>query len=169
MLKFIIVILIFANLSCATTAGSLYNDALQDIKSGNIDFAFIKLNNYSRECPNSVHAPQVKFAIIEYYFQTKNYRSAIDELAKYITEYPDEKNSVFAQAIFYKALLDYKGESPLLEKLKETFFAKPIFLIFSDSKSKSYKSILNNNYRIVDYMDKIEVYKNNGLFFEITP
>lgn len=168
-LKFIILILILFNLSCATTAGNLYYDALEDIKMGNIDFAFMKLNNYLREFPNSIHASKIRFAISEYYFQTKNYRNAIDELNKYIVDYPDEKISVFARAILYKILLEYKGESPLTEKLKETFFSKPMFLTFSDSKTKSYKSILNNNYKIIDYVNKIEVTKNSELLFEITP
>ena len=168
-LKFIILILIFTSLSCATTQSSLYSEALRDIKSGSIDFAFMKLNNYLQEYPNSTRTPKIKFGIIEYYFQTKNYRNAIRELTKYIIDYPDEKSSVFAQAILYKILLEYKKDSPLIEKLKEAFFSKPIFLVFSDSKTKSYKSIFNNNYKIVDYVNEIEVYKNNELLIEITP
>lgn len=169
-MKFLIFILIFINLSCISLSKDRqYDDTLEEAKSGNIDFAFMNLKNYLQEYPNSIHAAKIKFAIIEYYFQIKNYRNTIDELIKYIVDYPREKSSIFAQVILYKTLLDYKGESPLIERLKENFFSKPVFLIFSDSKTKSYKSILNNNYRIVDYVNRIEFYKNNELFLEITP
>ncbi len=156
-------------LSCAAITSNNYNEAREDIKSKNIDFAFVKLSSYIRENPNSSHAPDIKFAIIEYYFQTGNYRLAMDELAKYITGYPAEKNTVFAQAILYKILSQYKADSPLREKLKEAFFSKSIFLVFSDSKIKSYASILGNKYQIVDYVDRVEVFKNKELIFEIKP
>lgn len=170
MMHILIFILIFINLSCISLSKDRqYYDAMEDVKSGSLDFAFMKLNNHLREHPNSTYAPKIKFAISEYYFQTKDYRDAIDELTRYILDYPNEKNTIFAQAILYKALLDYKNESSLAEKLKEAFFSKSIFLIFSDSKTKSYKSILNNNYKIVDYIDKIEVFKNDELLFEIAP
>jgi len=169
-MEFLIFILIFSNLSCISLSKDRqYYDAMEDVKSGSLDFAFMKFNNYLREHPNSTYAPKIRFAISEYYFQTKDYRDAIDELTKYIINYPNEKNTIFAQAIFYKALLDYRTEPLLVEKLKEAFFSKSIFLIFSDSKTKSYKSILNNNYKIVDYIDKIEVFKNDELLFEIAP
>ena len=154
--------------SCATT-NNLYFEAKEDIKLKNFDFAFMKLSDYLKQNPDSVYAPQIKFAIIEYYFQTKNYRLALEELEKYINEYPGKKNVVFAEAILYKTLSVYEKESPLLEKLKEAFFSKSIFLIFSESKTKSYTSLFNNYYEIVDYVDRVEVFKNKELLFEIKP
>jgi len=165
----IIALSMLLGLSCASTTNNLYQDAMEDTKSGNYDFAYMKLKQYLRKKPNSAHVTEVKFAIIEYYFQTRNYRLAIEDLTKYITGYPNEKNTVFAQAILYKILSDYDEESPLLEKMRETFFSKSIFLIFSDSKTKSYTSLFDNEYEIVDYVDKIEVFKNKGLLFEIKP
>lgn len=169
-MKFLILILILVNLSCATLSRDrLYYDALEEIKTGHLDFAFMKLNDYLREYPNSIHTREIKFALIEYYFQSQNYRDCLDELTRYIIDYSLEENRVFAQAILYKALLDYKSEPLLAEKLRQSFFSKSIFLIFSESKTKSYKSILNNRYKIIDYVDKVEVLKNNELFFKISP
>ncbi len=105
----------------------------------------------------------------EYYVQIKDYRDAINELTKYIIDYPESKNSVIARIILYKTILDYNVEPSLLEKLKEQFFSKSLFLVFSDSKIKYYNSILNNTYKIVDYVDRIEIFKNDELFLKITP
>jgi len=165
----VIILLAFTSLSCLGDRSSSYYEATEDIKSKNIDFAYIKLNNYLKENPNAPNAPAIKFAIIEYNFQTNNYSAAIDELAEYIIGYPAENNTVFAQALLYKILSEHKADSPLLEKLKESFFSKSIFLTFSDSKIKSYTSIFGNKYKIVDYIDKIEVFKNKELLFEIKP
>lgn len=169
-LKFAVAILIFINLSCITsTQDSQYYDALKEAKSGNADFAFMKLNNYLRENPDSIHTQEIRFAIGEYYFQIKDYRDAIYKLTDYIKDYPKDESIIFAQAILYKILLEYKKEPQLIQNLKENFFSKSLFLIFSESKAKYYKSILNNTYKIVDYVDKIEIFKNNGLFLKITP
>lgn len=165
----VIILLAFTSLSCLSDRSNFYYEAMEDIKSKNIDFAFIKLNSYLRENPDSPNAPQIKFAIIEYYFQTNNYSAAIDELTKYINGYPAENNTVFAQTLLYKILSENKEDSPLLEKLKEAFFSKSIFLTFSDSKIKSYTSIFGNKYKVVDYVDRIEVFKNKELLFEIKP
>ena len=163
----IIALSMLLGLSCASTTNDLYQDAKEDIELRSYDFAFMKLKQYLRKNPNSAHAAEVKFAIIEYYFETRNYRLAIEDLTKYITGYPKEKNTVFAQAILYRIISDYDEESPLLEKMRETFFSKSIFLIFSDSKTKSYTSLFDNDYEIVDYVDKIEIFKNKELLFEI--
>lgn len=165
----IVILPLLISLSCSSTTSNIYYEVRQDIKSRNVDFAFMKLNSYLRENPDSARAPEIKFAIIEYYFQTNNYRMAIEELAEYIRSYPKEKDTIFAQAILYKVLLDYKSDSPLLEKLKEAFFSKSVFLIFSESKTKYYRSIFDNTYKIVDYVNRVEVFKNKELLFELTP
>lgn len=168
--KLLIVVLIFTNLSCATLSReSEYYGILKEIKTSEPDYAFMKLKNYLKGMPDSVHAQEIRFALCEYYFQTENYRDAINELSAYLIDYPDDKSTIFVQAILYKALLKYKEDSRLLEKLKERFFAKSLFLVFSESKIKHYKSILNNTYKISEYVDKIEFFKNNDPFLKITP
>lgn len=169
-IEFVTIILIFINLSCITPVrDSQYYDCLKEVKAGNIDFAFMKLNNYLRENPASIHIKEIRFAIAEYYFQIKDYSDAIYKLIAYIKDYQGEESVIFAQALLYRILLEYKQTPELVEKIREKFFSKSLFLIFSDSKIKYYKSILNNTYKIVDYIDKIEVFKNNDPFLKITP
>lgn len=169
-LKFLSIILVFLNLSCVTSIkDTRYCDAWEEARSGNIDFAFMKLNNYLREYPGTIHTKEIRFAICEYYFQIKDYRDAVYKLSEYIKDYPDDKTAIFAQALLYKIILEDNQQPHLIEKMKESFFSKSLFLIFSESKIKSYNSILNNTYEIADYVDKIEIFKNNDLFLKITP
>lgn len=166
----LIIISIFTSLSCATiTRDNQYYEALKEIKAGNIDFAFIKLNNYLREYPNSVNDKKARFAVAEYLFQIRDYHSAIYKLAEYIKDYPQDESTIFMRAILYKILLEYEKEPELMKTMKENLFSESLFLIFSESKIRYYKSILNNTYKIMDYVDKIEVYKNNDLLLKITP
>jgi tetratricopeptide (TPR) repeat protein len=167
--KFWIIILIFINLSCGTPALVRYQDALRDARSGNIDFAFLKLKNYLLEYPDSSHTKEIKFAIGEYYLQVQDFRDAIYKLSDYIKDYTGDGSIIFAQALLYKALLEYKKEPQLIEKIKESFFSKSLFLFFSKSKTKYHKSILNNTYKILNYLDKIEILRNNEIILKITP
>lgn len=165
-----VLFLAFMNLSCVTPKeGPGYYEALQEAASGNLDFAFLELNSYLRENPDSYHAPDIKFAVAEYHLGVKNYREAIDRLSKYIIDYPEEQNALLAQILLYKALIDFNPQSPLLEKLKERLFSKSIFLFLSDSKTKLYKSLLNNKYKIIEYVDRIEVLKNDEAILRIAP
>jgi len=168
-MKFLAGILIFTSLSCITPRQNLYYDALNEARDGNIDFAFMKLNNYLREYPESSRTKGIKFAIAEYHFQIQDYREAIYELSEYIQTYPQDKSAVFAYALLYKSLLDFDKEPLLVEKIKEQFFSKSLFLMFSDAKIQHYKSILKNTYKIAEYVDKIEFFKNDELFLKITP
>ena len=156
-IKFIIITLIFFNISCVSLKkDNYYLDIIKEAKSGSIDFAFMKMRNYLKDNPDSKYVPEIKFSIIEYYFQINNYNEAISELSAYLNSYPQEQNSVFAYALLYKIILKYKKDS------------KALFLVFAESKSKQYRSALNNTYKIVNYLDKIEIFRNGELFFEIS-
>jgi tetratricopeptide (TPR) repeat protein len=166
----VIIGLVLINISCATPREKIgYEAALSESKSANIYFSLMKFKEYLKEFPDSPYSRVVKFAISEYYFEINDYRDAMRQLKEYIEEYPQDRSAVFAKALLYRIISGYMIDPELKEKIKEEFFSKSIFLIFSGSKMKSYKSILNNTYKIVDYIDKIEFYKNNELLIEIRP
>lgn len=167
--EFTVIIFMLINLSCTTTPDLHYKEAMKEIKSGNIDFAFMELKTYLRENPDSIHTREIRFAICEYYFQIKDYRDAIYKLMDYIIDYPQDASTIPAKALLYKGLLEYNKEPELLQKLKESFFSKSLFLIFSETKTKNYKSLLNNTYKIIDYIDRVEIFRNNDLILKITP
>lgn len=163
-----LVTLLFTNLSCVIF-DSRYSDILEEARSENIHFAFMKLQDYLRGNPDSRHTAKIKFAICEYYFEIKDYRDAIRKLSEFIIGYPRDQGINPAKALLYKSLLEYQQEGRLLEKIKENFFSKSLFLTFSETKTKHYRSLFNNDYKIVDYIDRIEVFKNNELILKITP
>lgn len=170
-LKAIIYLLL---LGCVSSCATLrpegdFNAFIKEIRRENADFAFMQLASYLREHPESAHVLDIRFALGEYYFQIRNYNDAIDELQYCIQSHPPDRNAVFAYAILYKIVSGYQDDPETLQKLKERFFSKSLFLVFSESKTKSYTSILNNRYDIVDYVDKIEVFKNNEAFLEVRP
>lgn len=170
-IKFLMVVLVLISISCATSTREfvLYEDILSEARSENIHFALMRFNNYLKEFPETGHKQQIKFAICELYAQINDFQDAIRKLKEYIEEYPQEKSTVFARALLYRAISEYKSEPALIEKIKEGFFSKSLFLVFSESKTKSYRSILDNTYKIVDYIDKIEFYKNNALILSVSP
>ena len=59
-------------------------------------------------------------------------------------------------------------EKRLFEDIQKDFFSKPLFLLFKEYKETSYKSPLQNKFRIRYYIDNIEVYRNGQLFIKIT-
>lgn len=167
----IIGLTIFSAISCASLS-SQNKEYLGIIKgAGNEtpDFVFMKINDYLRQYPDTLHTRDLRFAKGEYYLQVHDYNDAIYEFSTYIVDYPDDKNAIFAHALLYKIMLEEESDPELSQGLKEKFFSKSLFLVFSDAKVKSYKSILNNEYNFIDYVDKVKFYKNNELLFEITP
>ncbi|MDD5566309.1 MAG: hypothetical protein PHG31_05425 [Candidatus Omnitrophica bacterium] len=156
--------------SCATLVpADDFNAFIKEVKKESPDFAFMRLSAYLRDNAESAHAAEIRFALAEYYFQIKNYNNAIDELQYCIEANQKSKIAVFAYVMLYKIISEHQTDAETLEKLKEKFFSKSLFLVFSDSKTKSYTSILNNRYDVVDYVDKIEVFKNNEAFLEVRP
>ncbi len=164
----IVIILGLLSASCASLgSGFHYQNGIREARLGNMHSAFIELHSYVQDYPNLSGARNARFAMCEYYFENRDYSDAIRELTDYIGRYPGERNTVFAQALLYKIFLEYKAEPELLDKLKSMFFSKSIFLVFSESKIKRYKSIFGNRYGIKEYVDKIEIFRNGDLLFEI--
>lgn len=170
MAAFILTVSLFFNLSCiAGESQRRYCNIVREARRESADFTFMKLRNYLQEYPGSLHSREIRFAISEYYLRVKNHQEAIHSLTGYLNDYQGGEDTIFAQALLYKAMQEYKEEPLLMEKIKENFFAKSLFLTFSASKVKRYKSIFNNTYKVVDYIDSIEIFKNNDLFLKITP
>lgn len=168
---FLLAVFSLSTISCASVSKEQFTlkEALQEARAKNFDYAFLKLQEYLREYPASRHTKEVKFAIAEHYLLTKNYTQAIPALSDYVIEFASDNSSLFARMLLYKALSDYNVEAALVEKIKESFFSKSLFLLFSESKTRRYTSLLYNVYKIIDYVDRIEVHKNNELFLTLTP
>lgn len=163
-------VLVSLSLSCLTPRERLnYRDCLREAESGNKYFAIMKLRAYIKEFPESSHNQRARFALSEFYTEINNYQDALSGLKSYIEDYPNDKSTVFAKALLYR-LISERGTDPgLLESVKQNFFSKSVFLVFSSSKTKSFRSAAGNKYKVIDYIDRIEFYRNNELFLEVQP
>jgi len=173
----LLVLLIFSNISCAIFKedAAIYRDALNNVRLDNLDFAFMKFRELENNFPTSNYLAAVKFGMAEYLFLQGDYSNASSKLIEYIKEYSQSKAVVFAEAILYKILSekmkgeDLKDTETIKGVIKKHYFSNSIFFIFSEYKTKSYYSVLGNRYRIYEYVDRIEVFKNNELFLKVTP
>jgi tetratricopeptide (TPR) repeat protein len=173
----IIILSLIASLlsSCASFSASdkIYQDAIQFAKEGRRDFVFMSLNELLREDPNYRYAAKAKFSIAEYYFLNGNYRNAINEFSNLIRDYKDPKIIIFVKVFLYKIITDPKwaqDKEALVvgEQIKQEFFSRSAFFIFSEFKTTKLKSLLGNTYLLKEYVDKIEILQNDKIFFSVS-
>jgi len=153
-------------------ARARYDAAVRYIKLKQPDFALMEFRSLLREFPKSPLVQKTSFAIAEYYYNNKMYNDAIKSFAGYVKDYPDSKAGIFAKVYLLKIIEEIKDpaweEKRLFEEIQKDFFSKPLFLLFKEYKETSYKSPLQNKFKIRYYIDNIEVYRNGQLFIKIT-
>lgn len=168
-----IIITLFSICSCATLSesGRIYERALSNIKLNNLDGAFFDLRELARDYPNSPYSKKVRFAIAEYYFLKNDYYDSIEEFSLFLGDFPNSPEALFAKAILYKIISEINDQNlmELSSKIRKQFFSKPIILIFSEYKTKSFNTLLGSRYAIKDYVDRVEIFKDNELFLKIEP
>ena len=159
--------------SCASLSepGRIYKNALNNVKEKNFDSAFMNLRELARDYPNSPYSRNARFAMAEYLFTKKDYYDSLREFVSIIEDFPNTSQALFAKAIVYKALSEFSSKEieGLSSKIKREFFAQPIILVFSEYKTKSLKTLLGSHYTIKDYVDRVEIFKDNEIFLKITP
>lgn len=171
---FSLVFLCIWSVSCASLAGDriLYNRAVDSARNSDFNTTFFALRQLLREYPESNYIPDTKFALGEYYFKQNNYRESLGMLSDFLDNYPQHQARVFALAMVYKLFKEYASDKTLEAfdiKIKDKFFNKPLFLLFSRSRNKTYHSFLDTNFTIREYIDKIEILKDNESFLEVSP
>lgn len=145
----------------------LYSTAVREAESGNRDFAFMHCRELLENYPDSKYASDAAFAIGEYYFITANYEFAAEALSNFINDYPDSKGLPFVLMYLLKVPQIHKNES-LTEKLKNQIISlKRLSLLFQESKGYAYTSPLGIKYRMMYYIDKVELYVDDKLFENI--
>ena len=165
--------ILFITQDLSASAGSQYKEALRLIEQKKYDFAFMEFRSVVKNFPKSSFTQQSIFAMAEYYYDHKMYYDAILNFTGYINNYPSSKANVFAKAYLLKITEEIQDptweEKRMLENVKEDFFSKPLFLLFTEYKETSYRSASRNDFRIRYYIDNVEVYRNGQLFVKIAP
>lgn len=150
----------------------LYREALQNAKQGELNATLFTLRRLLRDYPDSRYVADTKFALGEYYFRENVYQDSYNIFLDFLENYPEHQATPFALAMIHKLLMKYnqgKMYMPLNEKIRNKFFNKPLFLLFSKSRNKTYHSLLNTRFIIREYIDKIEILKDNETFLVVRP
>ncbi|MBM3248850.1 MAG: outer membrane protein assembly factor BamD [Candidatus Omnitrophica bacterium] len=145
----------------------LYNKATKLARDKKIDFAFSYLDMVVNIYPKSRFFENSLFSCGEYYFISGDRYSAKNIFKKFIALLPESKAKPFALAYLLKiAELDKKQD--IVDNLqKEIISFKQVSLVFRDFKEYSYLSALNKEYKIVYFIDSVEIYIDGNLFEKI--
>ncbi|MFH1201560.1 MAG: hypothetical protein V1674_01560 [Candidatus Omnitrophota bacterium] len=169
----LILFCILALNACATLTepGRIYHGAVCDIRDKNLNPAFMELRFLIRDYPKTPYAKDARFAIAEYFFIKNDYYDALREFAAIQEDFPNSPHALFAKAVAYKIISQHgrKDIKELSSKIKKEFFDKPVVLVFSEYKTKSLKTLWGSCYAIKDYVDRVEILKDNEIFLKITP
>jgi len=146
----------------------LYYKGVKQARHGKTDEAFtyfhIVLNNFdqsSRFNENSL------FSVGEYYFSIGAQYETESTFRKVANEYPESITGLLALGYLFN-LANKKADKKQLECLKKEIEGfKQVSLLFRDSEEFSYLSAMQKEYKVVYFIDKVEIYIDGELFQEV--
>lgn len=152
--------------------GIQYDKARYAVKHKRYDIALMEFRSVVKDFPNTAYARESVFAMGEYYYDNKAYYDAIGVFSDYLKNYPNSNGAVFARAYLLKIMegiqRPVEEDKKAIDDMKKAFFSKPVLLLFSNYKERSYKTAFRNKLKIRYYLDAIEIYRNGQLFVKIT-
>src|SRR5476651_1352497 len=86
----------------ASEADIEWKDAIQSVKEGKHDFAFMEFRAILDDFSNSRYSLPAKFALGEYYYLQKNLPMASDEFKSFYAQYPGRQEALIALVYLYK-------------------------------------------------------------------
>lgn len=155
----------------ASGGGVLYAKAVRAIKQKQYDMALMDFRAIIRDYPGTKYTQRALFGIGEYFYNNSMHYEAIKTFSDYIRKYPNSDASIFARAYLLKITETIarptEEDRAMVDGMKKEFFSKPVFLLFSEYKELSYRSVFKNSFKIRYYLDIIEVYRNGQIFIKI--
>jgi hypothetical protein len=158
-----LLILLFPCLSLALEENEEYALAQEAVKSGDKGFAFIHFLSLAEGGVKTKHREEALFATAEYYFLIADYRDSFLALNKLLQDYPDLKIKPFA--LFYILRIAKISGNDILARQtqQEIINLHRLILLFKNTKEYKFKSPLGADYKIVQYINKIEFYLDGEL------
>ncbi len=167
-LGFFIMAVCFNGVVYAAEETWLYNNAVSEAKAGNYEFSFLNLHSLVRSYPFSKYQENAQFSIGVYYFNSKNYSGAVDAFVELLDKFPDSQSTVFTMAYLLKIAQARQNEQLIVDLEKTIAMFHKLSLIFRQSKEFTYTSVLQNKYKVIYYIDKVEFYKDGELFAQVS-
>jgi tetratricopeptide (TPR) repeat protein len=98
----IIVVIMITNIAEAGRDTILYKKAMNDLKNGRHEFAFMKFWEVVRDYPDSKYAAESHFRVAEFYFNVGSYVDAERELSKHLRVYPESPFKTQVESYLHK-------------------------------------------------------------------
>jgi len=162
------VALVFAGYSAnAGEDARLYSRAIKSARAGDIDFAYMRYHEILRDFSGSKFRKQALLACGEYYFRQNDYKAASATFGKFIRLYPEDPSKLFVLAYLYRIANENEDEVRAEELKKEIISFKQLSLVFKKYEHYDYTSPLNQRYRAVFEIDKIQFLVQGDLLAEV--
>jgi outer membrane protein assembly factor BamD (BamD/ComL family) len=147
--------------------GELFHRARDQVKRGELDFAYLDFRQLLDQYPSSPYAERVLFAVGEYHFIKRNFRDASDCFLSLVDRYPDSASVIFALSYLLKIAEDRQDRQAVeqLSRTIATFYR--LSLVFRNSKQYTYRSALLRRHRVVYYIDKVDFFIDGEPFAQI--
>ena len=152
----------------ASQAGSVWQDAVEEVNQGAYDFAYMDFRTILETSPDSPYALRSQFALGEYFFIEKNLPLAAGEFKNFCSLYPHREEALIALVYLFK-MAQMENKSGVMKKYRSQIasFGQHNF-IFNEKKSFKFKSAFQRRYRLITSLNKVELYVNNQLFTEVS-
>ena len=149
-------------------AVQVYSKGFEFAKAGYEDFAFMYYRDLLRNYPISKYREQALFATGEYYFRVSGFRDAAAAFRAFLDEYPDSKESLYAVAYLLN-IAQRDQDAVSVQKLeKQIIDLQQVSFVFRETKEITYQSPLDQSYKVVMHIDKIEFYVEGKLFAKVS-
>jgi outer membrane protein assembly factor BamD (BamD/ComL family) len=152
----------------APSETQLYSKAIQFAKAGQGHFAFMQYSELLRNYPTSKYRDLALFATGEYYFQVSGFQDAEKAFKMFLDEYPDARERTYALAYLLNIARRNDNAASAEDLKKQIIDRQQVSFVFRESKEVTYRSALNQNYKTVIYIDKIEFYVEGKLLAKVS-
>jgi tetratricopeptide (TPR) repeat protein len=152
----------------APSAISIYSKATEFSKAGQSDFAFMYYNELLRNYPTSKYREQALFATGEYYYKVSSFREAAAAFTDYLGEYPGSEQRLYVLAYLLSIAQRGKDASTIESLEKQIIDLQQVSFVFREKKEIAYRSPLNQNYKAVIHIDRVEFYVEGKLFAKVS-
>lgn len=146
----------------------IFARAVEYVKTGDADSAFMSLHTLVSSYPGSPHAQGALFAMGEYYFRVSDLRDASGSFYRMAKEYPDSPAVIFCYAYLLNISRQEKKEKQVKAFERALVDAQRLIFLFTESKQFVYNSVSGATYRAVYFIDRVEIYADGALFTTVS-
>jgi tetratricopeptide (TPR) repeat protein len=159
--------LVCVPLAHAGDAEVLWAQAVDMAKRGEPDFAFMDFRMLFDTCPDFFRRSAVEFSLGEYYFSQHMFSLAIPQFEDLYAKDPKGREALVALVYLYKMAEAGGRLEAAKDYQKKIITSHPVVFIFKNSQSVEYFSGFQHKYKVVFYINRIEVLIDGNLFVEI--